>query len=72
MAQTVAPTPTESFIPDDSLSPDEVRTLIDRQARRYLGISGEEFLRRWHRGEYADDSDRPGLIRLALLVPFAE
>lgn len=32
-------------------SKEEARNLLDRRARRLLGISGEEFLRRLDRGE---------------------
>lgn len=56
------------------LSREESRELFDRQAERYLGISGEEFLKRWDAGEYGDPDDRsvnpPGVMRLAMLLPF--
>lgn len=48
--------------------------MLDRQARKLLGISGDEFLRRWDSGEYraiADDPDHPEIRRLAMLIPFA-
>lgn len=48
--------------------------MLDRQARQLLNISGEEFLRRWDDGKYADhvnDLEQPGIRRLARLVPFA-
>lgn len=50
------------------------REMLDQQARRLLGISGDEFLRRWKAGEYADqleDLDHPEIRRLARLIPFA-
>ena len=46
------------------LTPDEARVLLDRQARRYLGMSGEEFLRRYRAGEFAD-CDTPDVSRVA-------
>ena len=49
------------------------RRASDREARARLGISGEEFLRRWDAGEYAEaewDPAQPGVRRLATLVPF--
>jgi hypothetical protein len=52
------------------LSLHEGRELLDRAARRYLGISGDEFLERWERGDYDDDPDRPEVMRLAMLIPF--
>jgi hypothetical protein len=45
--------------------------MLDREARRYLGISGEEFLRRWRNGEYASDPEQPGVVDVAMLLPFA-
>lgn len=33
--------------------------LFDRQARRLLGISGVEFLRRWDAGEFRHEEDSP-------------
>lgn len=56
------------------LSREEGRKLFDRQARRYLGISGEEFLEKWDSREYGDPDDRaknpPGVMELAMLLPF--
>lgn len=54
-------------------SPAEGRELFDRQARRLLGLSGEEFLRKWDAGEYRDLPDTPEtrtVAYLALLIPF--
>jgi hypothetical protein len=45
--------------------------LFDQEAQRYLGISGEEFIRKWKVGDYAND-DRSAVIRVAMLLPFAE
>ena len=36
---------------------EEARAEFDRQARRYLHMSGEEFLRRWDAGEFPDVED---------------
>lgn len=52
------------------LTEEESRRLFDRAARRYLKISGIEFLRRWGLGEFRDD-DRPEVTHLAMLIPFA-
>ena len=46
--------------------------LVDDAARRRLGISGEEFKRRWEAGEYADNPDRPEVMWVAMLLPFAD
>lgn len=52
------------------LTPEQGRELFDRQARRRLGMSGEEFIRAWDAGEFGerDDSDLMGLV---MMLPFA-
>lgn len=55
------------------LDDDEARAHFDEQARRFMTMSGEEFLRRWDAGEYrgiADDADHPEIMPLAMLIPF--
>jgi len=44
---------------------------FDRMAQREMGISGEEFLRRWDAGEWADmDPDEvPGLVDVSMALP---
>lgn len=55
------------------ISEQEARELFDRNARHYLGISGEEFLRRWDAGFYDDPDDRskhgPEVMEVAMLIP---
>ncbi len=49
------------------------RAFFDEQARRLLGISGEELLRRLDAGEYdsiADDPDHSEIMDLAMLRSF--
>ena len=59
----------------DIPSADEAHAFFDSQAREALGISGEEFLRRWDAGEFQPVSDETPEDRkighLAMLVPFA-
>lgn len=55
------------------LEADESHAHFDRQAQRLLGISGEEFLRRYDAGEYAtpqDDRQQRAVMKLAMLAPF--
>ena len=55
------------------LTPDEGRAFFDEQARKLLGISGEEFLRRWDAGEFdaiADDPDHPEIMELHMIEDF--
>jgi len=55
------------------LSDEEARVHFDRQARRLVGLSGEEFLRRYDHGDYAgieeDDFGRR-IILLEMSIPF--
>lgn len=51
------------------LTPEEGRKLLDRQARRYLSMSGEEFVRKWKAKEF-EDPDRPEIMQVAFLIPF--
>ncbi|MDQ3695923.1 MAG: hypothetical protein M3464_20230 [Chloroflexota bacterium] len=54
------------------LNREEGRVEFDRQARMELGISGEEFLRRWDNGEYQPIPDTPDgwkVGRLYMLMP---
>ena len=47
---------------------EEGLSILDIQAQSLLGISAEEFLRRWDAGEYSDDPDRPEIMRVASLT----
>lgn len=56
-----------------TLSPEEGRAFFDEQCRAVLGMSGEEFIRRWDSGEYADLDDVPenwGIFEMSLLLAF--
>jgi hypothetical protein len=46
----------------------EWRALVDRAARHYLGMSADEFVQAWERGEFIDP-DRPEILRVAMLLP---
>jgi hypothetical protein len=68
-------------LPDEELPPvrwlndEEGKEYFDQQARQLMGMSGEEFLRRWDAGEFdsvVDDPDHHSkLVYLQLLTPFA-
>jgi hypothetical protein len=51
------------------LSEEEGRALFDQQARKYMGMSGDEFLRKWDAGEI-EDPDRSEVLTVAFLIPF--
>ena len=46
--------------------------LFDRQARRNLGMSGEEFVRQWEAGKFDDNPDRPEVMSVAMLLPLVK
>ncbi len=55
------------------LSGEEARAFFDREARRLVGLSGDEFLRRYDRGDYAgieEDEFGRAVVELSFLVPF--
>ena len=53
------------------VSAQEGRDLLDRQARKYLDMSGDEFVRKYRAGEL-EDPDRTDVLRVATLIPLAE
>jgi hypothetical protein len=53
------------------LTQEEGIALLDQQARKYLGMSGEEFMRKWEAGEI-EDPDRTDVLRVAFLIPLAK
>jgi hypothetical protein len=54
------------------LTHEEAIAHFDEQARHWLGMSGEEFLRRWDAGDYAGREDDNVAIRImAMLIPIA-
>lgn len=50
------------------LTREEGLQVFDKAARHYLGISAEEFMRRWDAGEFADD-DRPEVVSVWMMLP---
>ena len=59
---------TDEPLSDYMLTNEEFREIFDREAQLKLGISGEEFVERWHRGEYPDWD--PELTNLVMMLPF--
>ena len=55
------------------LEEEESRAFFDAQAQRLMGISGEEFIRRYDAGEFEDapdDAEHHGITELVMLLPF--
>jgi hypothetical protein len=56
------------------VTPEEGKKMLDEAVRDRMGISGEEFIRRWDAGEYDSVADQPGHLivgYLGSLIPFA-
>jgi hypothetical protein len=53
------------------MSPEEGWRLLDQQARTFLGMSGEEFARRYREG-LIEDPHRLEVARVVILLPLAE
>ncbi len=47
------------------------RELFDEVARSELDMSGSEFLAAWDRGDFAGVPERPEVMSVAMLIPFA-
>ena len=58
--------------PIHDATPEELMETLDWRARRFLGISADEFLSRWFGGYYDADPDQPGVIECAFVAPFVE
>lgn len=53
------------------LSREEGRAIVDQQARERLGMSGDEFMRKWDAGYFAADPDRRDVMHVATLLDLA-
>lgn len=49
------------------ITPQDARALLDKQARKYLGLSGDDFTRRYRAGDIDPCDSR--VARLSFLVP---
>jgi len=58
----------DSDVATHELSREEGEEIFDEAARRYLKMSGEEFLRKWEAKEFGDDPDQPGVMDVAMLL----
>lgn len=50
------------------VEPEEAYATFDDEARKLMGMSAEEFLRRWDAGEFHEQFDMPGHEKLTWLV----
>ena len=66
---TVAPISTNGHI---DLTEEQAYALLDREARRYLGMSAQEFITAWEAGKFDEDPDRPDVMYVAMLLPLVQ
>ena len=55
------------------LSDDEAHAIFDAEARDVMGMSGEEFLRRYDAGDFQDvhqDGENRAFVGLEMLIPW--
>lgn len=55
-----------------ALSREEGLALLDKRARHYLHMSGEDFVLAWNAGHFKGQPESPGLVRTAMLLPLAD
>lgn len=61
----------DTLPPGVEMSAAEAWELFDSDARRFMGMSGEEFLRAWDAHELdVDGPDHTRIIRVSMLIPF--
>ena len=53
------------------LTLEEGRALVDRLARRRLGMSVDASVRAWEAGKLDEHAERPEIVHLAMLLPLA-
>jgi hypothetical protein len=50
---------------------EEGRELLEAEARRYLSIGADEFIRKWYAGEFGDpDETNPDVWNVVTMLPF--
>ena len=60
---------TDEEIPEiDVLTPEEAWEVVDQAARRYLHMSGQEFVRKWDAGEFRGEPEQPGVEEVRMLL----
>ncbi len=54
------------------LTDEEAYALFDREARRYLGMSGQDFITAWESGKFDADPDQSDVMYVAMLLPLVQ
>lgn len=54
----------------EPFTPEEAREIFDARARRLLGISGDEFLKRYDRGDYhGQEYEDLAVVSVEMIIP---
>lgn len=51
------------------LNDEQAVQLFENLVHSTFGISGTEFLERYHKGEYKDACDNPRLLKILMMIP---
>jgi hypothetical protein len=51
------------------VSPKDMQRIFDEQARRHLGMSGEEFIRSYKEGHWPNPDADPDVMYMVMLLP---
>ncbi len=51
------------------LNPKEANEFFDNTVQSYLGITGDEFMKRYRKGEYKNACDNPRLLKVLMMIP---
>ena len=54
----------------DEIDVEQGRAILDKVSRERLGVSGDDFIDRWERGE-TGDLDHVAVMEVAMLLPLA-
>ncbi len=71
IAEAHGPIAADSLPRSHSLTAEESRALFDQRAKELLGMSGDEFRRKWEAGEI-EDPDRSEVLQVWMLLPWTE
>lgn len=62
----------KKMAPVHELTDEEARELFDKQARRCLNMSGDEFVAAWRAGKFRGKADTPEVMPVAFLLPLVD
>ena len=51
------------------LNPKEANEFFDNTVQSYLGITGDEFMKRYRKGEYKNACDNSRLLKVLMMIP---